>query len=468
MVFLFHQHNNTASIVTMSAKLIATTKFAASAPTDTQRDLPRLRIGVFATDDTIDAIGHVHGGVLYMANLVSVLTSFERVDIILLSQSCLKQKSAKHETVAHRRALFELPNVTRVDLDDASFDFVRNMHNAPQFNGSLCSRAYNYSHYDEFHARVLPSFFESLNLDVLLVRSQRLRWINASTTAPPQVLMPKVMRLFQAQPPGPHIPHGRAWIVYMNSFLEKNLTVQTQLANWVKRRGHRLLFQEHSQVRFAEQKLSFLDNLPSKLIWIPPMAPASALRAKVHPRGARPLTLCYVGNVNGNRYLSNDMVLGFAEARKRLPAGQLRMILVENRPAGRTMRLTPELRRDIEYRGSAIPHAEALELYRNSCDLGVRGSQESHAGGVATKVIEMAAFGIPSIVNPMPTNAELYGDAYPYFWSYSNSTAALAEILVRAATNADEYDNAARIAVQAVMPYTFESLRTRIAPWIET
>jgi hypothetical protein len=62
--------------------------------------------------------------------------------------------------------------------------------------------------------------------------------------------------------------------------------------------------------------------------------------------------------------------------------GQLHMILIESTAAFRSMPLTPDLLHDVDYRAGAIPHADALELYRTRCDLGVRGI-EQHLVGLA-------------------------------------------------------------------------------------
>jgi hypothetical protein len=125
-------------------------------------------------------------------------------------------------------------------------------------------------------------------------------------------------------------------------------------------------------------------------------------------------------------------------------------------PELRTLKLTAALLDGVEYRGGAISHAEAMGLYETRCDLGVRGNRELHAGGLATKVVEMAAFGIPTIVNPIDVNIDMLGADYPYYWPYNDSVAALTALLVRAATDADEFDNAAMQAMRSATPFTFD------------
>jgi UDP-N-acetylglucosamine 2-epimerase (non-hydrolysing) len=417
----------------------------------------RLRVGVMATDDTVQRTGHVHGGVLYMSNLVSVLASFDDVDVFILAQSCARP-NASDPTVVHRRELFEQTSATRVDLDDDRYEFVVKIRDN-EFRGRICRSV---AAKDRFQARVLPLFVGVLGLDVLLIRSQQLLAANASR---PWVRMPSVMHLFSASTSD---LFGRAWIVYMNSFLDSNASARARLNEWVKKRNYRVLFQEPGRAEFAESALG--DSFRSSVVWAPSIAPIRSIddmRAKVHPRGSRPLTVCYFGSVNANRYLNNDLVLGFAAARKRLPLGQLRMILIETTPLLRSLPLTPKLLQDVDYRAGPIPHTDALELYRTQCDLGVRGNEQRHSGGLATKLIEMAAFGIPTIVNPVPVNIDVYGAAYPYYWSYENSTEAITALLVRAVNDADEFDSAARRAVRAVAPYTFDALRARMAPWID-
>jgi UDP-N-acetylglucosamine 2-epimerase (non-hydrolysing) len=396
-----------------------------------------------------------------MSNLISVLSSFADVGVFVLSRSCLSAAQLlSDETMQHRYDLFHRPNVTRIDLSDLRT--VRQARDAPPLNGRICGISPNS---EKLQSLVLPLFFRNLSLDVLLFRTQRLRPMSNNSATVVRVLMPTVTSLLST--PEASIPNGRAWIVYMNSHIDSNANFTAQLSRWVVQRQHRVLFQETGQVQFA---VNALGSFNSSVLWAPPIGAVRNLdntRPKVHPRGARPLTLCYFGSVTGNLYLSNDLVLGFAIARQRLAPGQLHMILIESTAAFRSMPLTPDLLHDVEYRTGAIPHAEALELYRTRCDLGVRGIEQKSSGSLGTKIFEMAAFGIPTIVNPVPVNTDVYGPTYPYYWSYGNETESMAALLVRAATDPDEFDYAARSAVQAAIPYTFDALRSRIEPWIE-
>jgi hypothetical protein len=400
-------------------------------------------------------------GVLYMSNLISVLSSFADVGVFTLSHSCLTPAKMNDSTIQHRNDLFQRPNVVRIDMSELKY--VRRSPDAPHFNGRNCLA----SRSELFQAWMLPIFFRNLGLDVLLFRAQQLRPMSNNNDTGVRIFMPAVTRLLSTQQPEASIPSGRAWIVYMNSFLDSNANVTDQLSSWVVQRQHRVLFQEKGQVQFA---VNALGSFNSSVLWAPPIGAVRNLdntRPKVHPRGARPLTLCYIGSVMGNRYLSNDLVLGFAKARQRLSPGQLQMILIESTAAFRSMSLTPDLLHDVDYRAGAIPHTAALELYRTRCDLGVRGIEQHASGSLGTKIFEMAAFGIPTIVNPVPVNTDVYGPTYPYYWSYGNETESMAALLVRAATDPDEFDYAARSAVQAAIPYTFDALRSRIEPWIE-
>jgi hypothetical protein len=269
---------------------------------------PQLRIGVFATDGSVDLRGHVHGGVLYMSNLISVLSSFADVGVFVLSRSCLSAAQLlSDETMQHRYDLFHRPNVTRIDLSDLRT--VRQARDAPPLNGRICGISPNS---EKLQSLVLPLFFRNLSLDVLLFRTQRLRPMSNNSATVVRVLMPTVTSLLST--PEASIPNGRAWIVYMNSHIDSNANFTAQLSRWVVQRQHRVLFQETGQVQFA---VNALGSFNSSVLWAPPIGAVRNLdntRPKVHPRGARPLThLLLWQRQRGIVYLSNDLVLGFAD-----------------------------------------------------------------------------------------------------------------------------------------------------------
>jgi hypothetical protein len=262
--------------------------------------------------------------------------------------------------------------------------------------------------------------------------------------------------------------YGRAWVVLMNSFL---LTHDDGKVVACMRSGQRLLFQEVDSVRSARSIVG--SEHANRVLLAPPLVSHIADHAKRHPSLAGDsFTICYIGFVRGNLFSNNDMVLAFSRTRLRL-GERVRLILVESTASKRTLPLTPDLLVGVDYKPHAIAHADALFLYASQCHLGLRVGSSEAGATLGTKVVEMAAAGLPSVVDNSRTNLDFFGLDYPYFKDLRAvagselAIANLASLFERAALNATEYGLAARTALDRAQEYTFAAMRKRVRPWLD-
>jgi glycosyltransferase involved in cell wall biosynthesis len=253
---------------------------------------------------------------------------------------------------------------------------------------------------------------------------------------------------------------NRCWVTHMNAFFMPD-EYHSSCMRRLTAAGQISFFQELDEVERASRAIGSSETI----VWSPPLTPREPVpRAKRAPRRDQSFVLCRFGYVGGLRK-PNIVIGAFRRARELLGGDRLRFVLVE-RNGAKIRHQTPlnVSTGGFEYFDHGLPHDVVLDYYEHRCHLGIRVEGGSlGVGKLGTKVIEMAAYGLPSLTDDSPTNRKLLGDDYAYYWRESTGVKGMVQLIMRAVERPREYERMAELARASVYNYTLVNARMFIS-----